>query len=363
MKTNFYLYPLNRFALLACLSFGPIFIANRVSAQSIHFSQFYEVSVLRNPALTGIFTGDYKVGVDYRSQWGSISVPFQTVMASAETKIPINKDVNDFLSFGISAAYDKAGSIAMTGLQVYPAISFNKTLEDDHDTYLSAGFTAGYIQRSFDVNKITTSEQIVNGVFNPGLLTGENITNTSMSYYDLGAGISLNSSIGQANNINYYIGLAGYNLTQPDIKFGNATSKKAPVRLSGNFGFLTQLDRNFGLVFHANYMSQGKVNQTVFGGMLGYRAYDFRENTTLTIYAGGFYRWNDAVIPTIKVDYRQYSFTFSYDVNTSNLSLASNNAGGLELSIFSRGVLDSWRWSKKKPDFPGPRFEMMSPNF
>lgn len=338
-------------------------LPGRSIAQSIHFSQFYEISVLRNPALTGVFTGDYKYGVNYRNQWNSISTPFQTVLVSAETKIPINKDVNDFLSFGISAAYDKAGSLSMAGMQVYPAICLNKTLEDDHDSYISAGFTAGYVQRSFDATKVTTSEQFENGVFNPSYLTGENIVNTKMTYTDVGAGLSFNSSIGEANNINYYVGLAAYNLNQPKMQFGGNITQKVPMRLSANLGFLAQLDRHFGVVVHANQMNQGKYAQTIVGAMVGYRAFDYRENTTMTIYAGMFTRLKDAFVPTVKVDYKQYTFTVSYDVNTSKLGVASNNAGGLEMSIFSRGVLNNWRWGRKMKDMPGPRFEMMSPNF
>ena len=43
--------------------------------QDIHFSQFYDNAILRNPALTGIFSDEYKFGLDYRSQWGSVSIP------------------------------------------------------------------------------------------------------------------------------------------------------------------------------------------------------------------------------------------------------------------------------------------------
>ena len=32
----------------------------------IHFSQFYETSILRNPSLTGVFSNDFKIGGYYR---------------------------------------------------------------------------------------------------------------------------------------------------------------------------------------------------------------------------------------------------------------------------------------------------------
>src|SRR5690606_4184041 len=107
-------------------------------AQDIHFSQFYENAILRNPALTGIFSGDYKAGINYRNQWSSISVPFQTGLASVESRIAVSEI--DFLSFGVTATYDHAGSINFNSLQVYPAINYNKSLEDDRQSYLSAGF-------------------------------------------------------------------------------------------------------------------------------------------------------------------------------------------------------------------------------
>ncbi|MCV5244983.1 type IX secretion system membrane protein PorP/SprF, partial [Escherichia coli] len=78
------------------------------TAQDIHYSQFYENAMVRNPALTGIFSGDYKAGVNYRQQWSNISVPFTTVLASAESRIIVNRNVGDYLSYGVTATYDKA---------------------------------------------------------------------------------------------------------------------------------------------------------------------------------------------------------------------------------------------------------------
>ena len=38
-------------------------------AQDIHLSQFYETPILRNPALIGLFNGDYRIQAVYRNQW------------------------------------------------------------------------------------------------------------------------------------------------------------------------------------------------------------------------------------------------------------------------------------------------------
>src|SRR5438552_1845295 len=98
---------LNIFAMSVLLGMGL-----DSSAQDIHFSQFYDNAILRNPSLTGIFSGEYKVGLDYRSQWGSISVPYNTFMISGETRVIVDREVGDYLSFGAVATYDKAGTIS-----------------------------------------------------------------------------------------------------------------------------------------------------------------------------------------------------------------------------------------------------------
>src|SRR5579875_1912223 len=114
-------------------------LSGYVKGQDIHFSQFYENTILNNPALTGIFTDDYKAGVMYRSQWGSITTPFQTTLVDLESKVRVNT-ANDYLSFGLLGYFDKAGDISFQTFGLYPAINYNKSLEDKYGSYLNVGF-------------------------------------------------------------------------------------------------------------------------------------------------------------------------------------------------------------------------------
>ena len=41
--------------------------------QDINFSQFYELPLLRNPALAGIFNGNVRFTGAYRNQWESVT--------------------------------------------------------------------------------------------------------------------------------------------------------------------------------------------------------------------------------------------------------------------------------------------------
>ncbi|HRF17259.1 MAG TPA: type IX secretion system membrane protein PorP/SprF, partial [Chitinophagaceae bacterium] len=59
--------------LIMCVAFLTAFNKNSASAQDIHFSQFFEAPLLRNPSLAGIFTGDIRVQAVYRDQWNSVT--------------------------------------------------------------------------------------------------------------------------------------------------------------------------------------------------------------------------------------------------------------------------------------------------
>jgi hypothetical protein len=59
-----------------------------------------------------------------------------------------------------------------------------------------------------------------------------------------------------------------------------------------------------------------------------------------TVHAGAFLRWQDAVIPVLKLDRRPVSIAISYDVNISPLKTASQGRGGFELSVSYIGFLN-----------------------
>src|ERR1035437_6178571 len=230
-----------------CAYFAGIFImlspVYLFAQADIHFSQFYETSILRNPALTGVFANDYKLGVYYRNQWSSISNPYNTVLVSAETHLNVRETSEDFVSFGLLGYYDKAGSIDEKITSVYPAINYNKSINPDHNTFLSFGFTGGYLQYSFDPGKATFNNQYLNGKFNVYNPTMENLPNAKMNVWDLGAGINFNTSTGEGNNVTYVIGVSGYHFTQPKFSYyQTANNITQNMRLNGNAGISANIN-------------------------------------------------------------------------------------------------------------------------
>lgn len=325
------------------------------NAQDIHFSQFYENAMLRNPALTGIFTGDYKVGLDYRTQWGAVSTPYNTIMISGETKILVNREAGDYLSFGLVATHDAAGTISFNSNQVYPAIAYNKCLEDNHNTYLSVGLTGGYIQRSVDQSKMTFSSQYVGGNYSSTNPTGESGTYNSLSNYDVGAGVSLNSSLDNNGIFNYYLGASAYHLNSPtEIFTGSQVLIKAPIKWQFNAGFHCSFSQQFGFTFHGNHSIMGPYTETIVGGLFTWRSVPVGLPSIFAIHFGAFYRYQDAIIPTFKIDYQNVSVALSYDATNSSLTTGAPGASGTEITLYIRG-----NYAHRKD----PRDPMICPRF
>lgn len=331
-------------------------------AQDIHFAHFYENAQLRNPGLTGIFTGDYKVVANYRTQWGNIAPAYQTMLASFENRTVVNPDNGDALSYGLTLTYDKAGSAGYSTMQVYPSINYNKSLQSNRSTFLSLGFGGGYIQRSVDPNAMTFDHQYTPGIgYVPGSPNGEPGFSQSINLWDLSAGMSLNSSAGRDNRIAYYLGLGAFHLNRPKISHGmNGNFVKLNMRWSGNLGLQWRMSPNFFTTVHANYTHQDPYEEIITGVMLGWRNFDINNmSSEFALSVGAFYRFNDAVIPTLRLDYQRYSLLFSYEGNVSQLQSALNNNGaGYEITLMLRGR------NKKRPDQMNcPSFDGMMPGY
>jgi len=307
-------------------------------AQDIHFSQFYENAMLRNPALTGVFTGDYKIGFDYRSQWGTVATPYNTVMLSGETKVLVNREIGDYLSFGLVTTFDKAGVINFNSTQIYPAIAYNKALEDNYNSYLSVGLTGGYVTRSVDQSKMTFSSQFIGGSYSSSNPTNEFATFRRLDNYDIGAGISFNSSLDNNGIFNYYLGVSAYHINTPTQVFSGADVVSLPMKWQFNAGFHTSFSQQFGFTFHGNYSVMQPYTEFIIGGLFTWRSVPVGLPSIFALSFGAFYRNQDAFIPTVKIEYKDVTFGFSQDVTNSALAAGAPGAAATEISIYVRGI-------------------------
>lgn len=305
-------------ALMPCL----------LQSQDLHFSQFYEAPLLRNPALAGLYEGDIRIQGVYRNQWNSVSYPFQTGSINGEYKFKVGKG-EDFLTVGGQVMYDKAGTVQLKTIQLLPALNFHKSLSKERISYLSLGFMGGIVNRNMDRSRVTTNNQYDGFYFNGALPDGETFTG-SYAYADMSVGMSYNTSMGSQDQHLIFGGLAYHHFNKPQNSFYRNITHLPKWVVSG--GLKLNLDDYTFITFHGDYTQQLPFKQLIFGGMFSKRLGEDPAQG-MVVHAGAYHRYKDAIIPVMKMEVNRLSIGLSYDINISRLAAASLNRGGFELSL------------------------------
>lgn len=313
--------------LIISMFFGSVFCY----AQDINFSQFYELPLLRNPALAGTFRGDIRVTSAFRSQWNSVTVPYKTEALGTELKFGLSQNSNDYLSIGMQITNDIAGDSKMGKTQFLPMLAFHKSLSVERDSYLSLGFLGGAIQQRFDPGKLKFDDQFVNGAYSPTNPTRQTFSNTNVLYWDAAVGMKYSSET--TGDIRYYIGAAYFHFTQPKVAFDQSYDIRLNKKVVLNAGLSAPTSETDRVILYVDGFKQGGNNQWQGGFLYKHDMVQEDDDFTCSLSGGVMYRWNDAVIPVLKLDYYNWAVGVTYDANVSKLRSASKGRGGFELTL------------------------------
>ena len=307
-----------------------IFISFIACGQDINFSQFYDLPLLRNPALAGLFQGDIRITSAFRNQWQSVTTPYKTVGLGIEFKRPIGRG-NDYVTYGIQATSDMAGDSKLSRTQIFPVFNYHKSLSGDKDSYLSAGFMGGPVMERFDPGKLTFDDQYVNGAFSTVNPTREQFNKTNLTYWDAAVGLCFSSKLGE--DTRYYIGGGLFHFTKPKVAFQKQNDIILNEKYVINGGLSVPVGVGNQVVVYGDYFKQGGASQGQGGLFYCYNLSENEAKEKVNISAGLFYRWKDAMMPVVKLDYYKISIGITYDVNTSKLKTASQYRGGYEVTL------------------------------
>lgn len=325
--------------LLIIFSFTFLTVA-KIKAQDLHFSQFFETPLLRNPSLAGLFAGDIRVQGVYRNQWGTVTVPYKTGSFNIEYKQPVGHG-DDYLTTGLQLVYDKAGATNFTTTNFLPALNYHKSLSGEKSRYLSLGFMGGIIQRRIDRSKITTNSQFDGGGFNPAMADGETFVKSNYSYLDGSVGMTYNSAITEDKpQDNYFFGVAYHHFNRPRNSFYQRPDIELNPKWVFSGGVRFGINETSFLTIQADRSVQGAAKETIGGVMYSVKIGDNYQKPDYTVAFGGFLRLQDAFIPVVKLDYNPFSIAISYDINVSELKTASQGQGGMELSVTYAGFFE-----------------------
>lgn len=319
--------------LISALCFQPYL----THAQDVHFTQFDAQPLLLNPANTGAFNGDWRASVVYRDQWRSIlgASAFKTYAASFD--MPVIKDisVDDYLAAGLQLYNDRAGDGNLSNFTAMLSVAYHKFLGENAKSVLTVGLQGGYSQKSLDLSRLYFGDEFNEGIFNRGTSSEFNWLTTRTNGFIVNAGINFAQAV--TDNFSFTIGVGANNINQPLMSF-DTRAQRADVglgmRYTGQLGAIINVTDRFSLRPAALYQSQSTATEIVAGNEFNYRLGDnFDVSTSPAVFAGIWYRYQDAIMGTVGVEFRNFRIGFAYDYNTSDLKNATNGNGGFEVSI------------------------------
>lgn len=312
----------------------------KMFSQDIHLSQANMTPLLVNPANAG---AEYTIRgiLNYRTQWGSISEPYTTMMASYDMNFkPSTSGKIGYFAGGLFVFSDKAGASEMKTTQVNLSLAYHVNLNAKQT--LGAGIQGGYFQRSANIDQLTWGNQFDGYQYVESISTGESSDFNGISFgsTDYTAGIlwTFRNSEKYFSGRDIYLssGLSFHHLTKPDIETQGLTPDQLHYRYIWHGNGIIGLNEKFSLLPYLYYSQQASINEIMFGSDILYRlkqANKYAGEKGMAIGFGAYYRWNDAIIPSLIIQYANYTFGFTYDINTSSLNNATNKNGGFELSL------------------------------
>jgi len=292
-----------------------------------HFTQYYVYPSWLNPALTGVFDGDYRASVAYRTQWGDISSPYSTTGASLE--INTNRPV----SVGISLLDQSAGDGGYHYTTGYASMVFSGVRFDAKGYQrLNAALQFGFIQRRFDVSKLSFGDQWnpVTG-YNPGTQTSDILARTSATSFDAGAGL-LYYDATPGKKANVYGGFAVSHINRPTDQFSEDGTATLPMRYTFHAGVRLVLSEVISLTPNALYLKQGTAQERMIGAYMQMKALPGTD-----FLLGANCRLNDAITPYVGFNYNNFVLGMSYDINASDLGKIVKGTNSFELTLSYTG--------------------------
>jgi len=320
--------------LTLVLASGPVL------AQDIHFSQYAETPSIINPALAGV-TYNTRVIANFKDQWGNVGTRYRTMGFSFEQTIKHKKLKHNYFAIAANIFRDEAGDAKLKTLN--PNIGINYLQKINKRMKFSGGMQTGFVYKTIDLSGLRWGEQYDGYNYNAELPTGEsNAPRSAITSFDLGGGVNLNfvqsdKFLSAKNAAKFDVGFSAYHYEVGRSSF-IVSSERLKTRMCAYFNGDFDIPNSINAIMPSFlYMKQGGASEFIAGALFKFIIGDPSTYTPLkkprALSIGGYYRFRDAIIPTMLFQYNKYALGVSYDINLSALTPATNRRGGLEVML------------------------------
>ena len=320
--------------VLLLLGLLSILFPKQSTSQDLHFSQFFNSPLSTNPANTGFIPdADYRIGAHYRNQFSNImAIPYKTFSVFGDAQVMRNKIENGWLGLGGMILSDVAGTGSLRSTKIYGSVAYHQML--GNSSLLSAGFNLGWANKRIDPTVLKFPDQFDGRFFDNKLPTEVVLSNTSVSYFDMQAG--LNYAYFPTEDIYINAGYSIHHVNKPKETFfdDNNGNGIIPMRHIGFVNAILKVNPSVIISPNIFYTNQAGASELVGGLLMNYNLGEYGDKQLI---GGIYYRYKDAFIPMLGFQVHNVKFTFSYDVTASPLNNFNNSRGASEFNVMKNG--------------------------
>ena len=307
----------------------PLMMAGCSLTAQTTFSQFYSSPLTVNPANTGKFTGDYRLGGVCRNENNSFG--FSSAKAAFFTDMRILKSslaTNDKLAVGVAALAEKNVALGLKNSYLSFSLAYHKGLDEAGLQQVGVGFQINYCHQSLTSPTLIFEDQLL-------YLSTRGIVNTNpygmqpvnITYPDLNIGLVYENAFDNRNTVS--VGLSAFHVNRPNTSFNGGEFHLAPLgslqlgwkrqsssddenALFSSLMVSNTKDKTLGYI-NVNFIYLARINQSRYkiGPGCSFRRDEFSDN---------------ALIPSIALYYEKFVFNISFDVNVSKQTSSQRRA-------------------------------------
>ncbi len=297
-------------------------------AQDFHLSLYDAAPLFLNPAMTGLVDGKMRLHAHYRNQWNAVAYkPFTTALVSFD--IPKGK-----WGFGGQISNMRAGFGNYNVFEALASVAYAVPLTKNRFHNLSIGLQAGFKQKRIEYQILSFDNQWSSqdgGTFNNSINNNENFQGQAQFQESVNFGM-LYYYAKQQSRINPFIGISGFNLTQPKETFFGSNNK-LPMRFYAHAGVRINVSELLYFTPKILVYNQVNVTQQTIAIDAGY----FFKGERFYALAGFIVRPNDASIGYVGFRKDNYIAKIGYDFNQSTLRGTTKTRGAFEISLTYMG--------------------------
>jgi type IX secretion system PorP/SprF family membrane protein len=297
-------------------------------AQDFVLSQPFAAAQYLSPASVGNGVFDQRIQSNFRTESiGGTNFARNLVVGWDRKYNRRSLDQTNYLGIGAQIISEQLEDGLINTNYITVNTAYHLFLDGDDFSNLAIGLGITYAQTTLDRSKLNFSQ-----MYNPG--TGAFDIPSNEIFLSSTGRLSMNTGLlytKHSNDTYLQLSANGFFFAKPDVT--NSPYNESPGMRSTLFMNLEKyFNENYTYLIHGAFSNRNKESNYVLGGSVSLPIkYEFEHDRRL--YLGCYYRFNNAIVPSVNIMMDSYIFGISYDIYNNDLTAAGIRSNSFELTF------------------------------